>query len=70
MGLEGDGGGEREGGGGGGGGGWRLPSVGLPNPPKALVERLPRPPKVLERLKGSVKCQTAISKNKRGGWLQ
>lgn len=48
-------------------GGQRLPSEGLPNPPKALLERLPRPPKELERLKGSAKCQTGISK--RGGWL-
>lgn len=61
-------GGQIEGGSGGGGeGGQRLPSEGLPNPPKALLERLPRPPKELERLKGSVKCQTGISK--RGGWL-
>lgn len=43
-------------------GGQRLPSEGLPNPPKALLERLPRPPKELERLKGSAKCQTGISK--------
>lgn len=47
--------------------GQRLPSEGLPNPPKALLERLPRPPKELERLKGSAKCQTGISKS--GGWL-
>lgn len=47
---------------GGGEGGQRLPSEGLPNPPKALLERLPRPPKELERLKGSAKCQTGISK--------
>lgn len=42
-------------------GGRGLPRVGLPNPPKALLERLLRPPKVLERLKGSAKCQTGIS---------
>ena len=39
----------------------------MPNPPKALVERLPRPPKVLERLNGSAKCQTGISER---GWLE
>lgn len=51
-------------------GGQRLPSEGLPNPPKALLERLPRPPKELERLKGSAKCQTGISKKGGGGgWL-